>query len=266
MSTKSQILFLSHGGGPLPLLGDERHKEMVNCLQRIVSMLRKPSAIIVVSAHWEEKNLAITSGANPPIIFDYSGFPDESYSITYPCPGEPLLAEQVRRRFELAGIPANLNDQRGFDHGLFIPLKFMYPDADIPCIQISLLDNLDPGEHINIGRTLQGLEYDNLLIIGSGFSFHNISAFLSPDTNESKTLNESFETWLLHTCKAKSLTEDEREQRLIHWENAPGARFCHPREEHLLPLHVCYGIANTACTESFELRILNKKSSMYLWL
>jgi len=155
--------------------------------------------------------------------------------------------------------------ERGFDHGLFIPLKIMYPEADIPCIQLSLVDNLSPAAHVGIGRAIQDLEYENLLIIGSGFSFHNMKAFFSSETSESKTLNESFEAWLLETCTNSSITEEEREQRFIQWEKAPGARYCHPREEHLLPLHVCYGIANSVCTKSFELKILNKKSSMYIW-
>lgn len=265
MNANSQILFLSHGGGPMPLLGDEGHKEMFDCLQNIASILRKPSAIIVVSAHWEEKIPTITSGADPALIYDYYGFPEESYCISYPCQGEPLLAERLHTRLEGAGIPVKLDEQRGFDHGLFIPLKIMYPNADIPCIQLSLMDNLNPAYHINIGRALQDLEYENLLVIGSGFSFHNMKAFFLPETSESKAMNESFEAWLLETCANKNIAEEEREQRLILWEKAPGARFCHPREEHLLPLHVCYGIANTGCTESFELRILSKKSSMYLW-
>lgn len=111
----------------------------------------------------------------------------------------------------------------------------------------------------------RGLDYDNLLIIGSGFSFHNMRAFFTPETSESKRMNESFENWLLTTCSTSDSDEKQRSQKLIQWENAPGARYCHPREEHLLPLHVCYGVAASACTESYELRILNKKSSMYLW-
>jgi len=265
MNTKPQILFLSHGGGPMPLLGDVGHKEMIDCLQKISSILRKPSAILVVSAHWEAKLPTITSGANPSLIYDYYGFPEKSYSITYPCQGEPSLAEQTYKRLEHSGISAKLDEQRGFDHGLFIPLKIMYPEADIPCIQLSLVDNLSPAAHVGIGRAIQDLEYENLLIIGSGFSFHNMKAFFSSETSESKTLNESFEAWLLETCTNSSITEEEREQRFIQWEKAPGARYCHPREEHLLPLHVCYGIANSVCTKSFELKILNKKSSMYIW-
>src|SRR5690554_3291337 len=108
MNTKPQILFLSHGGGPMPLLGDVGHKEMIDCLQKISSILRKPSAILVVSAHWEEKIPTITSGANPSLIYDYYGFPEKSYSITYPCQGEPSLAEQTYKRLEHSGISANL--------------------------------------------------------------------------------------------------------------------------------------------------------------
>lgn len=265
MSSKPQILFLSHGGGPMPLLGDAGHTEMVDCLKSITSLLRKPSAIVVVSAHWEEKLPTITAGESPSLIYDYYGFPEESYSITYPCKGEALLANKTHEKLERVGIACNLDKQRGFDHGLFIPLKIMYPDADIPCIQLSLLNNLSPAEHISIGQALQGLDYEDLLLIGSGFSFHNMKAFFAPETTESKDLNEAFESWLLDTCSNTNITEEERKQRLCEWVKAPGARFCHPREEHLLPLHVCYGLAGGACAESFELKILNKKSSMYLW-
>ena len=249
----------------MPLLGDEGHKEMVKCLQTIAADLGKPSAIIVVSAHWEEKIPTITSGTDPSLIYDYYGFPEESYSISYPCLGEPLLAEQIYQQLEDAGIPAKLDEQRGFDHGLFVPLKIMFPDANIPCVQLSLVNNLSPTDHLNIGRALQDLDYENLLVIGSGFSFHNLKAFFTPETSESKAMNVSFEDWLLATCANPSISEVERAKRLIQWEKAPGARFCHPREEHLLPLHVCYGLANTSCTMSFEIQILNKKSSMFLW-
>ncbi len=265
MKHKTRILFLSHGGGPLPLLGDPGHKELVPCLQEIAASIARPSAVLVMSAHWEENVPTITSGATPSLIYDYYGFPQESYSIKYPCTGEPVLAGQVFNLLENAGIAARLDEHRGFDHGLFVPLKIMYPDADIPCVQLSLVNSLDPGAHLNIGQALQTLDYGNLLVIGSGFSFHNMRAFFAPETSESKMMNEGFEEWLLETCSRSDLNEDQRAQRFAQWEKAPWARFCHPRQEHLLPLHVCYGMAQTNCSESFELQILNKKSSMYLW-
>ncbi|WP_369809269.1 class III extradiol ring-cleavage dioxygenase [Paraglaciecola sp. MB-3u-78] len=144
MKHSPNILFISHGGGPMTLLGDEGHKEMVNCLQDIATKIIKPSAIIVVSAHWEETLPTITSGDKPSLIYDYYGFPQESYEIEYPCVGDPQLAEQIYNLLESAGIDANLNEQRGFDHGLFVPLKIMYPNADIPCVQLSLVNSLDP--------------------------------------------------------------------------------------------------------------------------
>ncbi|MGD9009819.1 MAG: class III extradiol ring-cleavage dioxygenase, partial [Desulfobacteraceae bacterium] len=186
-------------------------------------------------------------------------------NIKYPCSGEPLLARQIHRLFEETGIAAGLDEQRGFDHGLFVPLKIMYPEADIPCIQLSLVNSLNPAEHLNMGRTLQHLAHENLLVIGSGFSFHNMKAFFAPETNESKAMNQSFERWLLETCSSSDLNEAERAQRLVEWTKAPAARFCHPREEHLLPLHVCYGLVQAGCSEYFELQIMRKKSSMYLW-
>jgi len=264
-NTKPRVLFLSHGGGPMPLLGDEGHAEMVENLKSIAGKIKKPSAILVISAHWEEKLPTITSGENPSLIYDYHGFPEESYNIKYPCPGEPLLADQVYRLLNTAGIEARLDKQRGFDHGLFVPLKIMYPEADIPCIELSLVQSIDPEEHIKIGKALSDIEHDELLIIGSGFSFHNMKAFFTLQTSDSKMMNESFEQWLIHTYSNPTIDETERTQRLENWEQAPAARYCHPREENLLPLHVCYGIAQAACTEYFELNIINKKSSVYLW-
>lgn len=262
---QSNTLFLSHGGGPLPLLGDAGHKEMIDCLQTIAQKLPKPEAILVISAHWEETMPTITVGKNPSLIYDYYNFPPESYEIKYPCVGEPGLAKEVYELLGAANIEAKLDESRGYDHGLFIPLKIMHPNADIPCIQLSLDNSLDPEQHINIGKALQPLSDKNILVIGSGFSFHNMQAFFKEESDEEKGFNLAFEEWLIETCSDKALSEAERRQRLINWEQAKGARYCHPREEHLLPLYVCYGFAQTHCSEYFELNILNKKASMYLW-
>ncbi len=169
MISNPQILFLSHGGGPMPLLGDERHQEMVDCLKSIATKIGQPSAILVISAHWESDVPTLTSGGNPPLIYDYYGFPEESYHIQYPCPGEPDLARQIYDALNTSQVPAQLNANRGFDHGLFVPLKMMFPDADIPCIQLSLMNTLNPSDHIQLGRALRSLVYENLLVIGSGF-------------------------------------------------------------------------------------------------
>lgn len=265
VNKQRRALFLSHGGGPLPLLGDDAHTEMVSCLKEIAKTIARPSTIIVVSAHWEARNATVTSGERPGLIYDYSGFPEESYTIEYPCPGNPPLSSAIVKQLKQAGIDAGSDNARGFDHGLFVPLKIMYPEADIPCVQLSLIKGLDPLAHIKLGRALQDLGDQSLLLIGSGFSFHNMRAFFAPETDDSRSANKSFERWLLDTCSNQEISEDERSQRLTDWEAAPSARYCHPREEHLLPLHVCYGFAASACTKSYELRILHKESSMYLW-
>ena len=261
----AKALFISHGGGPMPLLGDPGHEELVATLKAVSFELEKPEAIVVVSAHWEESVPTITAGANPPLIYDYYGFPEESYSIQYPCAGNPALAKDVYQMLMDAGIESRLDENRGFDHGLFIPLKILYPAADIPCIQLSLVNSLEPALHINMGRALRALSQRNVLLIGSGFSFHNMKAFFANETEEEQQLNSAFEKWLANVCSSTDYTEQQRTELLTEWERAEGARYCHPREEHLLPLHVCYGLAESSALKSFSLRILDKKSSMYLW-
>ncbi|MFZ2312269.1 MAG: class III extradiol ring-cleavage dioxygenase, partial [Methylobacter sp.] len=203
----SSVVYLSHGGGPLPLLGDKRHQNMINVIREITKTLAKPSAILVISAHWEESKPTITSGASPSLIYDYYGFPKESYEIEYPAPGSPELANKIFNLLTRSGIEAKLDDQRGFDHGLFVPLKLMYPEANIPCVQLSLVNSLQPEEHIRIGKALSDLRKDNVLVIGSGFSFHNLKEFFVPSTKEARSMNESFEQWLIETCSNTQFTE-----------------------------------------------------------
>lgn len=247
------------------MLGDARHKEMLNFLREVTPALGRPAAILVISAHWEESRPTVTGSALPPLIYDYHGFPKESYEIQYPVPGHPGLAASILNLLEAYGIDAALDEQRGFDHGLFVPLKVMYPEADISCVQLSLLNSLDSAAHIQLGKALATLRNENVLIIGSGFSFHNLKAFFSPSTPELQSLNASFQQWLIDTCSNERISEEEREQRLINWHKAPAARICHPREEHLLPLHACYGAAGSAVRQVFQFEIMGFKSSAFLW-
>jgi aromatic ring-opening dioxygenase catalytic subunit (LigB family) len=266
MKTKQhRTLFISHGGGPLPLLGEPSHREMVSALKGISAEFVKPSAILLISAHWEKEQPTITGKPQPGLFYDYYGFPQEAYDITYPAAGEPLLAQQVFNLLDSRGLAPVMDHSRDFDHGMFIPLKIMYPKADIPCVQLSLVQTLDPALHIQIGEALAGLQYENLLIIGSGFSFHNMNAFFAAENAQDKKKNDAFETWLTRTCTSKELDEICRKQLLIDWEKAPHARYCHPREEHLLPLHVCYGANACASTQFLQLKILGKNASFYLW-
>lgn len=258
-------LFISHGGGPMPLLGDPGHAEMIAGLQLLARQLPRPDAIVVISAHWEAAQATLTSGAHPALIYDYYGFPAESYRLRYPAPGAPALAARIAALLADAGIAAGLDRERGFDHGLFVPLTLMWPEADIPCLQLSLLSDLDPTRHLDMGRALAPLLRENILLLGSGFSFHNLPAFFAAPTAAGQQLNTEFEQWLHHTCTSPDLTETARTRRLQQWADAPGARYCHPREEHLLPLHVCYGAAASAARASQTFSVLGKRASLYWW-
>lgn len=263
----SPVIFIPHGGGPLPLMGDKGHESLIAFLKEIAKELGEPSAIVIVSAHWEESQPTITSGSHPKIIYDYSNFPAETYEIKYPARGHPQLASQIQDMIQESGIDARVDDERGFDHGMFVPLKLIYPNAHIPCVQLSLLSDLNPASHIELGRSLAKLRQKNILIIGSGLSFHNMGAFFSSDTSNNPQ-NVDFDNWLLETCSSESCSPADREARLIDWENAPHARYCHPREEHLLPLHVCYG---AACEESplaevaFNGEVLGQRVTGFVW-
>lgn len=168
------------------------------------------------------------------------------------------MAGEIHRMLANSEIDAKLDETRGFDHGLFVPLKIMYPEANIPCVQLSLVNTLDPSQHIAIGRALQTLYNKNILLIGSGFSFHNLKVFFTPDSSESRQFNHAFEAWLMDVCSSRDYSEQERTEMLIHWIDAEGARYCHPREEHLLPLHVCYGASQGPSSRAFEITIMNK--------
>ncbi|MBL0708449.1 MAG: dioxygenase [Sulfurimonas sp.] len=258
----SNVLFIPHGGGPLPLLGDKNHQEMLEFLKRITPTLSKPSAIVMISAHWEEEVATISSAKMPPLIYDYYGFSEESYNIKYPAQGDPLLAKKIFNLLQESGIDAKLDSSRGFDHGMFVPLKIMYPKADIPCVQLSLLKSLDPASHIEIGKALSSLRDENILIIGSGSSFHNMRAFFSESSDEK---NKLFEDWLIQTCTSENISPAERKEKLQKWSDAPFAKYCHPREEHLLPLLVCYGFCSSPAKLVFDGVILEKKMSSFLW-
>lgn len=264
MSHSHSIAFISHGGGPMPLLGDPGHAEMIKALQKLTTLLPTPKAVVVISAHWETETTTLTAGEQPPLIYDYYGFPPAAYEVQYPAPGAPALAEELATCLQQADIPVQLDRTRGFDHGLFVPLKIMYPSADIPCVQVSLNNSLDPGFHLRLGQAMASLSSEGVLFLGSGFSFHNMRAFFSLDNPDQQALNNAFEHWLQETLNS-DIDEADREQRLRQWEQAPGARFCHPREEHLLPLHVCYGLAGKACADSMHFKVIGKQASAYRW-
>ena len=177
--TPMPVMFIPHGGGPLPLLGDEHHKPLAQFLSSVAATLPPPNAILLVTAHWESENVSLSSSAAPSMIYDYHGFDAKAYQLQYRADGAPQLAKSVQDLLQSKGIAVTLDDHRGFDHGAFVPLMLMYPEANIPVLQMSLVHSLDAEKHIAIGEALSELRSQGVLILGSGMSFHNMRAFFS---------------------------------------------------------------------------------------
>lgn len=261
--SKKSVVYFSHGGGPLPLLGDPSHKAMIDFMHLLPVQLAHPSLILVISAHWEETQATLLGSANPPMFYDYYGFPPETYQVQYPAPGAPETANRIAAFLQEAGIPSMVHPSRGYDHGHFIPLLMMYPQADIPTLQISLIRGLDAERHLELGEALRPLRDENILVIGSGFSFHNLSSFSWRGNGELDPDNDAFQDWLIETLTLSDYADIRR--GLLHWEQAPAARYCHPREEHLLPLLVCAALAQRPAEVIFDDKILGKRALAFGW-
>lgn len=233
------VFYLSHGGGPWPYLdGPMRlafHGLEVSLKALLPALEVQPRAFLVITAHWETPSLRISSAAKPEMLYDYSGFPEHTYHVKYPAPGNPELAGRLNALLASAGFEAALDAERGFDHGTFSLLEVMRPEADIPVVQLSIRQDYDPAFHIALGRVLSSLRYEGVLIIGSGFSFHNLAALNASGAVPSA----QFDGWLRDALLGRGAAD--REQALLAWERAPSARFAHPREDHLIPLMVAAG-------------------------
>jgi aromatic ring-opening dioxygenase catalytic subunit (LigB family) len=235
--------YIPHGGGPCFFMDwhpPDTWQAMANFLKGIASRLPEPpKAILVVSAHWLAPSFSVTAGDKPELIYDYYGFPAHTYDLQYPAPGNPTLAVRVKHLLEQANLPSVLSANRGFDHGLFIPLMLMFPEAAIPVVQLSLLENLNPKSHWAAGQALQPLRDEGILIVGSGMSFHNMAGYGDPRFGP---VSDEFDQWLTSAVESNPR---QRDAALLAWENAPSARLCHPprAEEHLLPLMVVAGAA-----------------------
>ncbi len=241
--SRMPVAYIPHGGGPWPFVDlGFNDREGIDGLIGYLRDLRNlppepPKALLVVSAHWEERVPTVQTSSRPPMLYDYYGFPPESYELTWPAPGDPKLAARVQELLGAAGFQTATDPNRGFDHGTFVPLKLTYPDAEIPTVQLSLKRGLDPAEHLAMGRALAPLRDEGVFIIGSGMTFHDLRTFFSPVASG---ISETFDAWLRETA---TLAPEERDARLAKWTTAPAARQAHPREEHLIPLMVIAGAA-----------------------
>jgi aromatic ring-opening dioxygenase catalytic subunit (LigB family) len=238
------VVFVPHGGGPWPFVDLGFPRQEVDTLAAYLGSIRDlppepPRALLIISAHWEEPVPTVMTSPHPPMLYDYYGFPPESYQITWPAPGDPGLAARVQELLADARIAASADPSRGFDHGTFVPLKLAYPKADVPAVQLSLKHGLDPREHLAIGRALTPLRDEGVFIVASGMTFHNLRAFWNPEAN---AISEAFDAWLRDTMSRDPAARDER---LTQWTMAPAARGAHPREEHLIPLMVAAGAAGS---------------------
>jgi aromatic ring-opening dioxygenase catalytic subunit (LigB family) len=242
MTTKLPTFFISHGGGPWTHMKAElgtSYDALEASLKDIPRQIGglKPRAVLVISGHWEEDELTIMAAANPPMIYDYGGFPAHTYSIRYDAPGSPPVARRVLELLQAAGMPAHLDGARGFDHGTFVPMYAIYPDADVPVLQLSLRSDYDPAYHLAVGQALAPLREEGVLIVGSGLSYHNLRQMGPSAHKASKAFDDWLEQTLVHSDGAA------RYRQLLNWTSAPAARIAHPREDHLIPLMVAVGAA-----------------------
>jgi aromatic ring-opening dioxygenase catalytic subunit (LigB family) len=262
MAERLPTLFIPHGGGPCffmepqPPMPRDLWERLGNYLRGIDASLGvRPKAVLVISGHWEAPRPTVNVAERPPLLFDYYGFPEHTYRLTYPAPGAPELGARVRELLAEAGFASDADASRGFDHGVFVPFKLIYPDADVPVLQLSLKQNLDPAEHLAIGRALAPLRDEGVLIVGSGMSYHNLRQMFSGQGDEPA---QRFDDWL-----ADAVTDPtHRNEKLTHWRDAPGGRDSHPREEHLLPLMVAAGAAEgEPAVRTYSERLLGKALS-----
>ncbi|HLZ66325.1 MAG TPA: class III extradiol ring-cleavage dioxygenase [Aliidongia sp.] len=258
-------LFIPHGGGPCFFMdypGANPWQSMGDYLRGIAADVGpRPRAVLVISGHWEETRPTVTAAAAPSLIYDYYGFPAHTYQLRYPAPGAPRLAAEIRLRLDQAGIPSAGDATRGFDHGVFVPFLLIYPEADIPVVQLSLAASLDPATHLAIGRALAPLRNEGVLIVGSGLSFHNLRGFFAEDPRITADA-AAFDHWL--TAAVSDPDPDRRNQALTQWAAAPGVRSSHPREEHLLPLMVAAGAAGADLgVRTYSDRVFGKAVSGY---
>jgi aromatic ring-opening dioxygenase catalytic subunit (LigB family) len=237
-------VYLPHGGGPWPFVDIGMPRSEVNAMSEYLRTLAHlapspPRALLVITAHWEAPEVTVSTGERPGMLFDYYGFPDAAYLLSWPAPGHPSVAERARELLRAAGIESRADAERGFDHGTFIPMMVAFPEANVPTVQVSLRAGLHPAEHLAIGRALAPLRDEGVLVLGSGMSYHNLRGFRDP---RARAHAEEFDEWLRAAAEAEPASRDDL---LTSWTTAPRARDVHPREEHLLPLMVIAGAAGS---------------------
>jgi 4,5-DOPA dioxygenase extradiol len=228
-------VFISHGSPMVALERDPTHE----FLRRLGQDLGRPGAILCVSAHWERERPAASTATAPETIHDFYGFPDPLYALSYPAPGAPELGARAAEALGAAGLACDLDPGQGLDHGAWIPLMLMYPDADVPVAQLSIQHHLGPAHHLELGRALAPLRHENVLILASGNVTHNLRDAFARRQGGDATPPEwavAFDDWVVDKVTAGDVDE------LVDYRaRAPFAEHAHPRDEHFLPLLAAAG-------------------------
>ena len=231
---KQPVLFLSHGS-PLTALGGG---ELNATWARLSGRLSRPAAILVVSAHWTTRVPVVTGSEQPETIHDFGGFPAELYALQYPAPGAPDLAQRIKQRLTDAGLATGIDASRGLDHGAWVPLRTLFPAADIPVLQLSVQPERCARHHYAVGAALAPLTNENILIMATGHMTHNLMEYMRPQEPRPSAASNAFRDWV-HVRLMENVADS-----LLDWQQeAPGAKTAHPTPEHFLPLFVALGAA-----------------------
>lgn len=245
MTARMPTLYVPHGAGPCFFMRwdpPDTWTRMGDWLRGALADLpRRPTAIVVVSSHWEAPRFTVQTGERPALLFDYGGFPPHTYDLRYPAAGSPTLAARVGALLDGEGLGHDVDPARAWDHGVFVPLLLMAPNADIPVVQVSLAQGLDVATHVAAGRALAPLRDDGVLIVGSGMSYHNMRGYRRP---EARPVSDRFDAWLTDAVAIEA--PGLRADRLATWAEHPDGRAAHPRAEHLAPLFVVAGAGGSA--------------------
>jgi aromatic ring-opening dioxygenase catalytic subunit (LigB family) len=255
-------IFVPHGGGPMPILGDPSHKDLISLLKNEArKVIGQPKAIVLVTAHWETRNPIISGSSKHELLYDYYNFPKESYELKYDAPGSPQIAKKVYDALKAGGFHPEIDEKRGWDHGVFVPMMLIAPDANIPIVQLSVLESQDPKQLLSMGSALKTLRDDNIAIVGSGMSFHNLREIFSPEAPKGNT---DFEQNLERISK---LGAKERYEALVQWETLPGANACHPKQrtEHFSPYLVVSGAGNDNLVFHKSVKMFATTVSAHAW-
>lgn len=260
----------------MPILGDPSQATLTESMRtKVPKVLRlntpeAPRAIVLVTAHWETDVVTISNGVSPKLYYDYYNFPKDAYEFKYPAPGEPDVAQKVADALKREGVESEMDAVRGWDHGVFIPMMMIHPAADIPIVQVSVLESQDPQQLFKMGRALASLREENIAIVGSGMaSFHNMAAFRrSGQSENTERVQNNHPSWLGAIRDAVS-EEDiaKREERLVKWRDIDGAYDAHPRDraEHFSPLVVAAGAAGNGKAKSWMDKALGWDMETFYW-